>query len=345
MNLNDKNVDFITEHLQDDISKTIYANRIFYAITGDKGYLRNICMTIPEGKDFVSILEKHADQEKILFGAGRWGGWIKETFNNITWDYLTDNNISDRIFSCQGGGIPIISVDELVERHKDAFVVITSKFHWCEMQKQLLDAGFQREQLYLFGKAISNIGERIYFDLPELPHRTQEIFIDAGGYDGMTSFYFSKWATGKWRIKIFEPEPAFQKKCRDTLLALDNVEIVPKGLWNETAILSFETNGSESKIVSNESSEIKVPVISLDEYLDGDPVTFIKMDIEGSELNAIKGASETIRKYKPKLAVSVYHKPEDIIEIPKLLLELNKEYRFWIRHYSLSWFDTVLYAI
>ncbi len=69
------------------------------------------------------------------------------------------------------------------------------------------------------------------------------------------------------------------------------------------------------------------------------------MDIEGSELKALEGATETIRKYKPKLAICVYHKPEDIIEIPKKILELNPNYKLWLRHYSYVDTETVLYAI
>lgn len=342
MDISSSDVKFITEHLQDDISKIIYINRIGYALTDDNGYLRNICMTIPEGKDFVATLEKHKNQEKIIFGAGRWGNWIKETFDNVSWNYLADN-MQDKKY--RGGGIPIISACDLLENHKNAFVVIASKFYWKEILKQLIDAGFKEEQIYLFGKIITDIEERIYFDLPELPHLPQEIFVDAGGYDGMTSVHFCKWAMNNWKIKIFEPDSASFAVCRNNLTILDNVEVIPKGLWNGTATLSFESSGSESRVADDETEKNKIQVVSLDEYLQGEPVTFIKMDIEGSELNAIKGASKTIRKYKPKLAISIYHKAEDIIEIPKLLLELNKEYRFWVRHYSLSWFDTVLYAI
>lgn len=69
------------------------------------------------------------------------------------------------------------------------------------------------------------------------------------------------------------------------------------------------------------------------------------MDIEGAELKALEGATECISKYSPQLAISVYHKPEDIIEIPMFIKSLNPKYRFWLRHYSLSWFDTVLYAV
>lgn len=74
-------------------------------------------------------------------------------------------------------------------------------------------------------------------------------------------------------------------------------------------------------------------------------VTFIKMDIEGAEYNALLGCKKIIREQKPKLAICIYHKPEDIIEIPELILSINKEYQFYIRHYSTTWAETILYAL
>lgn len=68
-------------------------------------------------------------------------------------------------------------------------------------------------------------------------------------------------------------------------------------------------------------------------------------DIEESELEALKGAAETIKKYKPRVAISFYHKTEDILKIPSFILGLNPEYSLFIRHYSMLWFDTVLYAV
>ena len=68
------------------------------------------------------------------------------------------------------------------------------------------------------------------------------------------------------------------------------------------------------------------------------------MDVEGAEKNAILGAENTISRYKPRLAISIYHKPKDIIEIPTLLKELVPEYNFAIRHYSTNVYETVLYA-
>ena len=71
----------------------------------------------------------------------------------------------------------------------------------------------------------------------------------------------------------------------------------------------------------------------------------IKMDIEGAETEALKGAKMIIKRDKPVLAISIYHKPEDIIELPELISDIHEGYKFYLRHYSLSWYDTVLYAI
>ena len=91
--------------------------------------------------------------------------------------------------------------------------------------------------------------------------------------------------------------------------------------------------------------DIVINVISIDEKLNGNPVSVIKMDIEGSELEALKGAERTIKKFKHGLAICVYHKPEDIIEIPSKILELNPDYKLYLCHYSYVDTETVLYAI
>lgn len=88
-----------------------------------------------------------------------------------------------------------------------------------------------------------------------------------------------------------------------------------------------------------------IETTSIDEILDGGEATYIKMDIEGAEYEALLGAKKTIKNYKPKLAISIYHKRCDIWEIPILLLSYNSDYKFYLRTYSFSGNDTVLYAL
>lgn len=343
MIINSEDIQRITRQLQDDISKTIYANLLLFATTNESGFLRNVCMTIPETQKFMNWLEIHSDQKKVLFGAGKWGNWIKDTFDNVHWDYFVDNYASDKYYI---NGLPVISVDLLRSEHKEACIVVTSKYHWKEIAAQLYNEGFSVNQVYLLGKDIAEIESRIYFDLPALPKSNYEVFADVGGYDGASSLSFCQWAEGNYKVKIFEPNVESQEKCKEKLAGYTGIEIIPKGLWNEEKTLKFLLNDSESKIIDKVGKGINViPVTTLDKAFNGEPVTFIKMDIEGSEYNALLGAKNTIIQYKPKLAISVYHKPEDIIEIPKLLLEYNPEYKFWLRHYSMTWFDSILYAI
>jgi hypothetical protein len=247
MEFNSDDTRLITKSLQDDISKTIFANRRMFNITGDYGYLRNICMTIPETREFVSWIEANSNREKILFGAGQWGNWVRETFNNVKWDYFADNNVTSEEIN----GLRVLSVKELVDEHKGACIVITSKYYWKDISHQLIELGFNQDQIYLFGCEIAKVESRIYFDLPNLPKLDYEVFVDGGGYDGNSSLDFIRWAKGDYNIKIFEPDTDSKAKCERVFLANDRVNIIPKGLWSEPTYLNFESNGTESRIVQN----------------------------------------------------------------------------------------------
>jgi hypothetical protein len=117
------------------------------------------------------------------------------------------------------------------------------------------------------------------------------------------------------------------------------------GVYNKRTQLKFDVqdNYGVSNIKDEGTHIIDVSTLD-DEILER--VTFIKMDIEGSELYALRGAEKIIRKYKPKLAICVYHKKEDIVEIPKFIMSLGLDYKLYIRHHQkCSGTETVLYAI
>ena len=114
-------------------------------------------------------------------------------------------------------------------------------------------------------------------------------------------------------------------------------------MWDKATVLKFRMNGTSDSTISDDG-DVEISVDTIDNMCDLRP-TFVKMDIEGAEYKALCGAEKTIIKNKPKQAISVYHKPEDIIELPKLLLKYNPDYKFWIRHYSFGENETVLYAL
>jgi len=106
----------------------------------------------------------------------------------------------------------------------------------------------------------------------------------------------------------------------------------------------FTGSGGGSAIAETASGTI-VKVTTLDRFVETNKiprVDFIKMDVEGHELKVLEGAHETIKTSKPSLALSAYHCGDDFIKLPKLLLELNPDYKFYLRHCSPSWAETVL---
>jgi FkbM family methyltransferase len=186
-----------------------------------------------------------------------------------------------------------------------------------------------------------------YFDLfqPE----SKEIFIDAGSYNGNTSLQFIKWCRGDYeKIYAFEPDKLCRSRCIDTFSKnkVENIEFVEKGTFNKTGQMSFLQSGmSFSKITDSEEGKDSIAVTTIDEVLNGERASFIKMDVEGAELESLEGAKKTIEKYHPRLAISLYHKPEDVITLPLYILDISKDYKFFIRHYTASLNETILYAV
>lgn len=185
-------------------------------------------------------------------------------------------------------------------------------------------------------------GEKQYF--PEFLHLLDnEVLVDVGAFDGDTILAFNEKTQGKYsKIYAFEPSKCNIEKLKTNTSQLNNIEIFEKGCFSCKKTLYFQ-EGGESSVVSNEGN-IKIDVDALDNIVGG-KVTFIKMDIEGSELEALKGAQEIIRSNVPRLAISLYHRPDDFFSIPQYIYSLNNSYKFYLRHYGLFCTELVLYAI
>jgi FkbM family methyltransferase len=168
------------------------------------------------------------------------------------------------------------------------------------------------------------------------------VFFDVGGFDGETTAGFVNRVPDYRAAYVFEPEPGNAERCRERLAGLSNVSILPFGASERSASLRFSTNGSASHLC--EVGELHVEVRRLDEFIDFVP-TFMKMDIEGAELSALQGASEIISVHRPTMAICVYHRPSHFWEIPKKILSIRSDYRVYIRHYTESIYETVMYFV
>ena len=246
-------------------------------------------------------------------------------------------------------GIPVISFEQFKKQYEDAIVVIATRLYYSPIYEQLLENGIPEENIINAGKMIDEMSIRQYFDLPELKEDMKpngEVFVDGGSFDGRTATLFMDWCEGNYRkVWAFEPDEENCRKCTDALKKklCKDFDVEAFGLWDKKTKLHFKaiSNGA-SKI--SEDGDVEISTIRMDEVIK-EPVTFIKMDIEGSEYRALLGARKIIESYKPKLAISIYHKSEDIWQLPQLILEMNSDYKLYLRHYSTAAAETVLYAI
>lgn len=101
----------------------------------------------------------------------------------------------------------------------------------------------------------------------------------------------------------------------------------------------------DSKVQKSNNIDTKINVESIDNLIYPQKVNIIKMDVEGSEIEALLGASKTIRKYSPQLIISAYHKCDDLYQIPLIIKQINSNYRFYLRNFSFNFSEMVLIAI
>lgn len=185
----------------------------------------------------------------------------------------------------------------------------------------------------------------IYFDRNILMNKKNEVLIDCGAYIGDSIKDFIKYTNGDYdAVYSFEPNEKNFESLEKIKNQYDNIFLFKKGCGNKKETLHFNSERGPMSSIESNSDEI-IEIDTIDDCLRGKRVTFIKMNIEGSEYNAIEGASNTIKKCKPRCAISVYHKPEDLFIIPSLLLSLNPDYRFYLRLYSYGSGLLVLYAV
>lgn len=178
-----------------------------------------------------------------------------------------------------------------------------------------------------------------------------DVVIDCGGATGDTAIYFaSKGAKKVIVYEFIESNIALIYKQIELNPKYNSIiEILDKPVWSDSNIeLSYLDKGNASRVDKKGVYPNVVPTLSIDDMVKEknlERVDFIKMDIEGAEVPALVGAKETIRRYKPKLAICVYHKEDDLVTIPNLIKDLNPNYEFYFDYYTDIGWEAVLYAI
>jgi FkbM family methyltransferase len=179
-----------------------------------------------------------------------------------------------------------------------------------------------------------------------------DIVIDAGGCYGDTALYFADRVgpTGSVLCYEFDPEnlEVFYHNMDANADISTRVRLIERAVWSSTGkMLSFVGNGPSTRLVAAGPGTRTVMTDTIDELTHResvDKIDFIKMDIEGAELDALKGAEQTIRRHKPKLAISLYHRLEHFWQIPQFIDQLGLGYTFHIEHFTIHAEETMLFA-
>lgn len=347
--------------LEDKQSKDIYLNRLNYLLTGDFKYIRDIVTTytpnlIPwTDKNFDSLLKSIPEEsEYVLYGAGADAATLLSYCKNEKrFVGFCSNNKKKQ----EKGylGFSVMSPEELLAR-KDLCVIISTSRARSEILSLLEEGGYPADLIFdgpmFYRRLIEDIDQ--YFSPEFMTFEDEEIFVDAGCCTLDTSIRLRKRCGSVKKVYAFEPDPHNYKVCLKAKeqYHFSEAEIIPCGTWNKRTTLRFEaTGGGGSHICKDSDSNqgkqiIEVPVMPIDEAINAqDQVTMIKMDVEGAELESLKGAWQTIQRCRPKLAICIYHRPEHMVTIPLYIKELVPEYKLYIRHHSSDAGETVLYAI
>ena len=347
-------------HLNDEISKKIFEARMLYAASGDVGFITGLESKYRNlNSDMQVYVEKlQKGSHLLIYGAGVAGHYLAGRFKRfgVKIDAFIDPDESKGPVDEQTG-IKVITEKDLAEGqalygNETIVVSFPVKPVADEVRKRLInDIGINEKNICM-GVFDWRNNQGQYFDYFEA--NENEVFVDCGCFDGATCYNFAGWCGHKGfdHIYSFEADPKNYEKSKEVLAPLGKCELFPYGTSDVNKKVYFAADAFETScIISREEAEKRnfegveqIETVALDDVLAGKRITFIKMDIEGAEYEALTGARKLIMENRPRMAISVYHKFEDFVTLAKLVLEMHPDYRIAFRHYGFDDLETVMYV-
>jgi FkbM family methyltransferase len=188
-----------------------------------------------------------------------------------------------------------------------------------------------------------------YFPMDLLSPVPEEVFVDCGSFDGESTRSFSRHWAGKFRhVFALEPDPVSRRALSanfDGMGISDRVTVVPYAAGKANGQVSFAGDGSVTSHVTTQNVGFAIECRRLDDIEWPVTPTYIKMDIESAEPEALAGGSELLRRHQPVLAICTYHRSEHLWQIPNLIHSIAPEYRLFLRRYAEECWEGVCYAI
>lgn len=191
----------------------------------------------------------------------------------------------------------------------------------------------------------------IYFPSDIVAPSSQEVFVDCGAFDGdsIQSFLAHRNHTFSHIVGL-EPDPENRRRLCDFISHLPKdtgkrVSVLPHAAGNESKKVTFRATKTAGSKVAAEGWTTEVECQRLDDIPWRHTPTFIKMDIEGAEPEALAGAAGLLQHYHPFLAICVYHRSEHLWRIPNLIHSISSDYKIFLRRYAEECWEMVCYAV
>ncbi len=231
--------------------------------------------------------------------------------------------------------------------------------HFILQKYYLGKIGFEIDLYFLnFGIAVDYILEQYAYKInnkPIVEVEKGDVVLDLGACWGDTALYFAHKAGKQGKVYSFEFIPGninlFQINLNLNPILKERIELIQHPVSQKSGdTIYYSDNGPGSSVKFEPFVEQtgSCTTLSIDDFVNNnniERIDFIKMDIEGAETMALEGAVETIKKFKPKLAIAIYHSLEDFANIPLWIINLNLGYKLYLDHYSIHSEETVLFAI
>jgi len=347
------------QHLQDELSQKIFMARLALDFDWSPDTVAQI-VRLGEQQKWLDAVEKvlpviryrmeQKPKKLVLYGTNTTGRALASFLMERHIDFYGFCGRRANEFPNGLMGKPVISPAYLFQNPDDFYVILAVGEAIDEIRNILEKNCFPQDQV-LSGFRPTQETDHQYFEFPSLFHHGTA-FIDGGCLDCRTSYLFADWCGNEYsKIYAFEPDPVSCSICKKNLSnrEIRDFNLIQAGLSDHEGEVLFRTGlYGCSHIVETggveEKNSVTVPVTTIDGTVGEEKVGFIKMDIEGTEFDALHGAKRVIVRDKPLLAISVYHRTGDMLAIMDYLRCLVPEYRFWLRHYSIGVADTVLYA-
>lgn len=266
------------------------------------------------------VCEKYDDFNVVLCFASR----LDNVINRIA-EINKEHTVYAPDVPVVGGGL---FSREFIEENEDKFDFVYNHLADEESKRvyiDILNFKVSGKIGYLLNSFVDKAS--VYHDILKL-NKSEDI-LDLGAYDGDTIREFMQATNGRYSsITALEPDAKNFKKLIKNTEGMENLTCLNMGAWNEKDTLIFSTKAGRNSKLSADGVGVEVTDI---DSLELSP-SFIKMDIEGSELKALDGMKQTIKRYKPKLYVCAYHRNEDLFALPLKILELNEDYKIYFRH-------------